>query len=87
VKQQPDEEVDVPTPVRTALLASVALGIALDDTIHFIVHYMRNIQTHPKGHLAVRDVVGGVGRAMIFTNVALALGFGVLLVSISNPLS
>ncbi len=70
----------------TALLASVALGIALDDTIHFIVHYMRNIQTQPKGYQAIRDVVGGVGRAMVFTNVALALGFSVLLISDFPPI-
>lgn len=69
----------------TALLASVALGIALDDTIHFIVHYMKNVRTQPKGYLAIRDVVGGVGRAMVFTNLALAMGFSVLLFSDFPP--
>ena len=69
----------------TALLASVALGIALDDTIHFVVHYMRGIRTQPKGYLAIRDVVGSAGRAMVFTNVALALGFSVLLASDFPP--
>lgn len=65
----------------TALLASVALGIAVDDTIHFIVHYMRNIRARPQGRLALREVVSGVGRAMIYTNVSLAIGFSVLLFS------
>src|SRR3989338_11666132 len=58
----------------TALLASVALGIALDDTIHFVVHYMRGIRTQPKGYLAIRDVVGSAGRAGGVTNGGLAPG-------------
>ncbi len=71
--------------VGTALLASVALGIALDDTIHFIIHYIRNIQSHPHGRRAIHNVVGGVGRAMVFSNVALAVGFAVLILSTFQP--
>ncbi|MBI4177864.1 MMPL family transporter [bacterium] len=71
--------------IATALLASVALGIAVDDTVHFIVHYMRNIRARPQGRLAVREVVSGVGRAMLYTNAALAVGFSVLLFSEFEP--
>ncbi len=71
--------------IGTALLASVALGIALDDTIHFIVHYMRSIHAQAKGQMAIKDVVVGVGRAMVYTNVSLALGFSILLFSEFAP--
>ncbi|MEM9411222.1 MAG: efflux RND transporter permease subunit [Planctomycetota bacterium] len=51
------------------------LGIAVDDTIHFLTRYYEELQTEPDDHLAIRKAFTGVGTALIMTTVVLVSGF------------
>ena len=66
---------DIPLDMFTMLIASIAIGLAVDDTIHFLHNFRRY-------HLESGDVVAAVheslhtaGRAMLVTSIVLALGF------------
>ncbi|MCB9476520.1 MAG: RND family transporter [Deltaproteobacteria bacterium] len=65
----------------TAVSFAVAFGIAVDDTIHFLVRYRRELPLDNDYGKAVFRTVKGTGRAIVLTSVVLALGFAVLMTS------
>ena len=70
----------------TVMVASVALGIAADDTIHFISRFRKEL--HSKQFStpnALRETIGSVGRAILFTSVINIAGFLILLISGFQP--
>ncbi|NRA35593.1 MAG: MMPL family transporter [Polyangiaceae bacterium] len=69
--------VGIPLNMGTLLVASVALGIAVDDTIHFL-HQFRAHNTKELGRdAAIRLAFQHSGRAMVTTSIILIFGFGV----------
>ncbi len=67
-----------------AMISAVAIGIAVDDTIHFFSHY-REARRHAKDLTeAFYTTMQEVGRPMFFTTVALTIGFSVVLLSSMN---
>ena len=69
----------IPIDMNTLLIASIALGVAVDDTIHFL-HHFRVIYTHSGDpEYAVRRAASHSGRAMATTTLALVAGFFVYL--------
>lgn len=68
-----------------AMISSIAIGIAVDDTIHFFSHY-REVRRHEKDLISgLYRSLGEVGRPMFFTSVALVVGFSVVsLFSMNN---
>jgi predicted RND superfamily exporter protein len=67
--------------IATSLIGSIALGIAIDDTVHFLVAYQRERRKGSTPEAAVVHCVRGVGRPIAMTSVMLVAGFLVLLVS------
>jgi predicted RND superfamily exporter protein len=65
-----------------AAIAAVALGIAVDDTIHLVSRYRYEFKRSGDYEEALREALTDVGRALLITSVALVLGFLVLLGSI-----
>lgn len=68
--------------VATSLIACIALGIAVDSTVHFLVSYRRVRESRglsPED--AVRDVIRVVGRPVATTGIMLVMGFMVITVS------
>jgi predicted RND superfamily exporter protein len=66
---------DIPLSTATTMIASVALGLIVDDTIHLLYRYRHERQA---GHVtteALRATVRETGRALIFTTLILTLGF------------
>jgi len=59
----------------TMLIGSIAIGLAVDDTIHFVYHFRRYFSKHPDPVEAVRQTMQTSGRAMLTTTVVLSLGF------------
>ena len=59
----------------TALVASVCLGIAIDDTIHFLFHYKRYRQEGLSVEVAIQKVLAGTGKALVLTTGILAISF------------
>lgn len=69
----------------TSIAAALALGIAVDDTVHFLTRY-RELRKTMSAKQAARGTVEGAGRAMVFTSVANSCGFLVLCLSSFAPL-
>ena len=59
----------------TTMIASVALGLIVDDTIHLLYRYRRERQAGHATTQALRATVRETGRALVFTTMILALGF------------
>lgn len=71
----------VPMDFGSAIVAPVAIGIAADDTIHFLTAYARERRDGCQPVEALRRAITGVGEAVIATSTALALGFLSMLAS------
>jgi hypothetical protein len=59
----------------SAIVAPIAIGIAADDTVHFLTAYARERRSGLSPVSAVRGAISKVGEAVIATTIALALGF------------
>lgn len=71
----------IPLDVGTIMVGAIVLGIAVDDTIHFISHYRseRGVGASPRD--AISTTMRRAGRAIVTTSCALALGFFALTLS------
>jgi len=65
----------------TVIVFSIALGIAVDDTIHFFARYREELHRGRSPQDAVRAAMRTAGRAMVFTSLMLLAGFSVTLLS------
>ncbi len=59
----------------TLVLAMLAIGIGVDDTIHFLVRYRIERQRAPDPQAALVRTFDFAGRAIVMTTVVLTLGF------------
>jgi len=57
------------------LVASIAIGLAVDDTIHFMHNFRRYYDESGDPVKAVYDTLHTAGRAMLVTTIVLSLGF------------
>lgn len=66
--------------LRTSIVVvfSISLGIAVDDTIHFIMRFRNELKTSGDYDISLKNTFLGTGRPIIFTSLLLFLGFGVL---------
>ncbi|MEG3619295.1 efflux RND transporter permease subunit [Magnetovibrio sp. PR-2] len=76
----------VPLDIFTMLIGSIAIGLAVDDTIHFMHNYRRYHHDTGSVEIAVKETLLGTGRAMLVTSVVLALGFFIYMFSIMHNL-
>ncbi len=67
--------------VATIMIASVAIGISVDDTIHFLYRFKEEFKKDGDHYLAIQRTLSGVGRALIFTTVVASCGFLVFCLS------
>jgi predicted RND superfamily exporter protein len=65
----------------TALMGSIVLGIAVDDTIHFLVHFRRAAKRLGDRTRAAAETLAQVGRPVTYTTVAICLGLGIVATS------
>ena len=69
----------------TSLIASIAIGLAVDDTIHYLVRYNREFKTDLDEKRAIRETLTRVGRPITFTTVTICVGFSILIFSSFKP--
>jgi diguanylate cyclase (GGDEF)-like protein len=69
----------------TSLIASIAIGLAVDDTIHYLFRYNREFKTDLDEKRAIKDTLTHVGRPITFTTVTICVGFSILLFSSFKP--
>jgi hypothetical protein len=67
----------IPLDLMTITIAAIAMGIAVDDTIHYIHRYLEELQEAPAGK-AIERSHGSVGYAMLYTSLIIILGFSLL---------
>ena len=60
---------------------TVSVGLAVDDTIHFVVRYQQERREGKSHHDAILNTFRGAGHAIILTSVLLVSGFGILATS------
>jgi len=65
----------------TVLIFSIALGIAVDDSIHFLTRYKEEALLATNNDDALSKTMFGTGRAIIFTSVLIILGVTPLIFS------
>lgn len=63
---------------------TICLGIAVDDTIHFLTRYREESKRTSDRELAIRRAFTGVGTALIMTTIVLVAGFSTVLFSSSR---
>ncbi len=64
-----------------SMVAMIALGIVVDDTIHFMSKYLRAERMGKSIVESIYQVFHDVGSAIIFTSVVLSVGFGIFVFS------
>lgn len=76
----------LPVNIATAMIASVSMGLTVDSSVHYLTSYRRWRQSGLSRAEAVRQTHAEVGRALVFANIALVVGFSVLALSHFIPL-
>ena len=69
----------------TAMTFSIALGIAVDDTIHFLSRFRSEYSKSKQHKSATNLTILTTGRAIISTTITLGMGFIVLVFSNFKP--
>ncbi|MBC8549912.1 MAG: MMPL family transporter [Candidatus Brocadiales bacterium] len=69
---------NVPLNPGTAMIAAIAIGIAVDDTIHFMVRYNAEMRILNDQTKAMESSIREETRPVLTTSIALALGFASL---------
>ena len=71
--------------IATAPVAAIALGLAVDDTIHFLTRFRREFRKNPDYGNSIRSTVRLAGKPILVTSIILASGFLIFLVSDFQP--
>ncbi len=78
----------IPLDMFTMMVASIVIGMAVDDTIHFMHGFRRYYESGMPAPRAVRETLLSTGRALVITSLALSVGFFVqmfgTLISVRN---
>ncbi len=69
---------NIPLDMTTILVTNVAIGVGLDDSIHFLIQYKRQQENHITTATAIIDTMKIAGRPIVLTTLALMLGLIVL---------
>ncbi|MCG6946735.1 MAG: MMPL family transporter [Deltaproteobacteria bacterium] len=69
----------------TSLIASIAIGLAVDDTIHYLVRYNREFKKSLDDKLALTETITHVGKPIVFTTLTIGIGFAILTLSSFKP--
>ena len=67
-----------PLDITTMMIAPIIIGIAVDDTVHFIVHYRNEVAADGNIRRALQATLHHSGQSVVFTTLILGLGFGIL---------
>ncbi len=72
---------DIPLDASTLMVGSIIIGLAVDDTIHFMHKFNRYYEISKDARYAVQETLLTTGTALFFTSLALSAGFAVFLLS------
>lgn len=69
---------DIPLSIGTCMVAAVTIGIAVDDTIHFMIRYNKEMKTLGNEQAALEATIRSEVLPVLSTSVSLMAGFLVL---------
>jgi len=69
---------NLPLDMMTITIASISVGIAVDDTIHYIHRFADEFQIDRNYIMTMHRCHGSIGHAMFYTSVTIIIGFSIL---------
>lgn len=71
----------IPLDIMSITIAAISIGIGVDDVIHYIFRYKKELVFHKNAQIAVLKSHKSIGYAMYYTSFAIILGFCVMTIS------
>jgi hypothetical protein len=75
----------IPLNAGTSMVAAIALGICVDDTMHLMSRFHEELKRHESRAAALEAVIHAEAVPVFATSIALAAGFGVFATSSFGP--
>jgi len=72
---------NIPLDIMTITIAAIVIGIAVDDTIHYVHRFKKEFRKDCNYWASVERCHDSIGRAMYYTSVTITLGFIILALS------
>ncbi len=72
---------NIPLDMMTITIAAISMGIAVDNTIHYIYRFKQEFNVEPNYVKTVFRCHGSIGYAMYYTSVTIIIGFSILALS------
>ncbi len=73
--------VGIPLDMMTITIAAIAVGIGVDNAIHYIYRFRREFQVDKNYVASMHRSHGSIGKAMYYTSVTIIVGFSILSLS------
>ena len=75
----------IPLDIMTITIASITIGIAVDNTIHYIVRFKAEFAHDGNYVEALKRSHNSIGKAIFYTSVTIIMGFSILALSNFKP--
>ena len=72
---------NIPLDMMTITIAAISIGIAVDDTIHYIHRFKDEFQKDRRYLHTMHRCHGSIGHAMYYTSITIIIGFSILTLS------
>ena len=76
---------NIPLDMMTITIAAISVGIAVDDTIHYIHRFIEEFKNDGDYIKAMHRCHGSIGHAMYYTSLTIIIGFSILALSSFIP--
>ena len=76
---------NIPLDMMTITIAAISIGIAVDDTIHYIHRFRLEYAETNNLNLSIQNSHRSIGRAMFYTSTIIMIGFSILVLSSFIP--
>jgi hypothetical protein len=76
---------NIPLDMMTITIAAISLGIAVDNTIHYIHRFKHEFESDRKYLPTMYRCHGSIGHAMYYTSITIIIGFSILVLSNFMP--
>ena len=71
----------IPLDIMTITIAAITIGIAVDNTIHYIYRYKLNQKIYKNSETNIEQTNKNIGKAILTTSSTIAIGFSTLCLS------
>jgi len=72
---------NIPLDIMTITVAAISVGMAVDNTIHYIYRYKKELKKNNSVDIALKNAHSTTGRAIFYTATTIAAGFSILALS------